>query len=142
MDWFTGMSALQAAALYTALLTLVLLGLKLFVGARRGALKVPSGDVSNPEFARVQRVQQNAVEDVPVLVIALVLSAMLAAPVWLIHAAGAVLVISRLGHAFGLASKDGFSPGRAFGTLGTLLVYLALAAALLLRAFDAGIGSA
>lgn len=140
MDLLTHMTALQAAALYSGLLILILLGLKLFVGARRGALKVPSGDVSNPEFARVQRAQQNAVEDVPALLVALVLSALLAAPPIIIHGVGVLLVLSRLGHAFGLASKDGFSLGRALGTLGTLLVYLTLIGTLLQRAFDGAVG--
>lgn len=140
MDLLTNMTALQAAALYAGLLILILLGLKLFVGARRDALKVPSGDVSNPEFARVQRAQQNAVEDVPALLIALVLSALLAAPTIIIHGVGVLLVLSRLGHAFGLASKDGFSLGRSLGTLGTLLTYLTLIGTLLQRAFDGAVG--
>lgn len=139
MDLFTQMSALQAAGLYTALLILLLLGLKLFVGAKRGKLKVVPGDQSDPEFARALRVQHNAVEDVPALLVALVLSALLAAPVWLIHTAGAILLFSRVGHAVGLAGSSGFSLGRALGTLGTLLVYLTLVVTLLQRAFDAGL---
>ena len=141
MDVFTNMSALQAASLYISLMLAVLLGLKLYVGGRRGALKVPSGDVSNPDFARAQRVQQNAVEDVPVLLIALLSLGLLSAPLWLIHASGATLLASRLAHAFGLASSSGFSLGRMFGTFGTLIVYLTLVIALLLCAFDAASGS-
>lgn len=139
---FEQMSALQAAALYSALLLAILFGLKCFVGARRGQLKVLSGDVSNPEFARTQRVQQNAVEDVPVLLLALVASAMLGAAPWLIHAVGIMLVASRLAHAVGLAAKDGFSIGRFAGTLGTMISYLTLVIVLLQRAFDASGGSA
>lgn len=137
MNAFTDMTGLQAATFYIALLLLILLGLKMYVGSRRGALKVTPGDISNPDFARAQRVQQNAVEDVPALLVGLLILGLLSAPLWLIHTAGAVLVISRLGHAFGLAGSAGFSPGRAFGTLGTMIVYLTLVVALLLCAFDA-----
>ena len=137
MNLFTDMTGLQAATFYIALLLLILLGLKMYVGSRRGALKVAPGDVSNPDFARAQRVQQNAVEDVPALLVGLLILGLLSAPLWLIHITGAVLVLSRLGHAFGLATSAGFSPGRAFGTLGTMLVYLTLIIALLLCAFDA-----
>lgn len=141
MNFITDMSALQIAGFYIALMLAVLLGLKLYVGGRRGALKVAPGDVSNPDFARAQRVQQNAVEDVPVLLLAILALGLLSAPPVLVHASGATLLVSRLAHAFGLASSSGFSLGRFMGTLGTLIVYLTLIIALLLCAFDAASGS-
>jgi len=42
---------------------------------------------------------------------------------------------ARLLHAFGLSRSSGFSVGRAVGTVGTLLVYLAVAGALVVHAF-------
>jgi uncharacterized protein len=135
MTLFSEMTAIQAAALYVGLLVVVMLGVKLYVGNRRGALKVPPGDVSNIEFGRATRVQMNAVEDVPILAVGLVVLALLSMPVWYLHMTGAVLVVARIAHATGLASSAGFSPGRAVGTLGTLLVYLAVAGALVVHAF-------
>lgn len=135
MDIFLNMTPVQAAALQLGLLTVLMLGLKLYVGARRGKLKVPSGDVANVEFGRAARVQLNAVEDVPVLMIGLAALAALAMPAWYIHLAGAVLLASRIAHAVGLAGSSGFSLGRAVGTTGTLLVYLAVAGALIVHAF-------
>lgn len=137
MNLFSDMTALQVASFYIALLLLILLGLKMYVGSRRGALKVVPGDVSNPDFARALRVQHNAVEDVPGLLVAILVLGLLSAPVWLIHTTGGVLVLSRIAHAVGLASSSGFSPGRMIGTMGTLLVYLTLIVTLLLCAFDA-----
>lgn len=135
MEIFLDMSPVQAAALQVGLLIVLMLGLKLYVGNRRGKLKVPSGDLSHPEFGRATRIQLNAVEDVPVLMVGIVALAALGMPAWYIHAAGLVLLVSRIGHATGLASSSGFSWGRALGTVGTLLVYLAVAGALLVHAF-------
>jgi len=132
MDFLTTMSPVQAAAMNIGLLIVLLLGLKLYVATRRGRL--PSGETT-PEFNRVIRVQMNAVEDVPALMVGIGALAMLGMPTWYIHMVGLVLLVSRLLHATGLASSSGFSIGRAAGTMGTLLVYIAVAGALLVHAF-------
>ncbi|HOY78573.1 MAG TPA: MAPEG family protein [Hyphomonadaceae bacterium] len=134
MDALTNMTSLHAAALYVGLLVLVMLGLKFYVGGRRSALKVPSGETT-PEFSRVMRVQLNAVEDVPILAVGIVGLGLLGMPVWYIHMVGAVLVVSRIAHAAGLASSGGISVGRLGGTIGTMLVYIAVAGALVVHAF-------
>jgi len=134
MDFLAGMSPVQAAALNVGLLIIVMLGLKLYVGGQRGKLKLPSGQ-TNDEFSRVQRVQMNAVEDVPPLMAGLVALGVLGMPAWYIHMAGLVLVVSRVLHAVGLAGSSGVSFGRFAGTLGTLAVYLAVAGALIVHAF-------
>ncbi|MCF8508999.1 MAG: MAPEG family protein [Hyphomonadaceae bacterium] len=134
MDILTAMSPAQAAAMNIGLLILMMLGLKMYVGARRGQMKLPSGE-TNPEFNRATRVQLNAVEDVPVLMVGIAGLAMLGMPAWYIHMCGLVLFVSRILHAYGLAGSGGFSIGRAVGTMGTLLVFLAIAGALLVHAF-------
>ena len=95
MDTFTNMTPLHAAALYVGLLVILMLALKLYVGNRRGVLKVPSGETT-PEFGRATRVQLNAVEDVPILAAGLIGISLLGMPAWYIHLAGAVLVVSRI----------------------------------------------
>jgi len=134
MDILTAMSPEQAAAMNIGLLILMMLGLKMYVGARRGQMKLPSGE-TNPEFNRATRVQLNAVEDVPVLMVGIAGLAMLGMPASYIHMCGLVLFVSRILHAYGLAGSGGFSIGRAVGTMGTLLVFLAIAGALLVHAF-------
>jgi uncharacterized protein len=135
MDIFWNMSSAQAAAFNIGLLVVLMLSLKIYVGNRRGKHKVPSGDVTHPEFGRATRVQLNAVEDVPVLMVGIAGLALLGMPAWYIHMAGWVLLASRILHAFGLASSSGYSIGRLVGTLGTMLAYLAVAGALLVHAF-------
>jgi uncharacterized protein len=134
MDILTGMTPIQAGALNIGLLILLMLGLKMYVGARRGALNLPSGE-TNAEFNRATRVQLNAVEDVPVLMVGIAALAMLGMPAWYIHVTGLGLLVVRIAHAFGLARSSGFSVGRLIGTLGTMLAYLAIAGALLVHAF-------
>jgi uncharacterized membrane protein YecN with MAPEG domain len=135
MDALLNMTPAQAAALQVGLLIVLMLCLKIYVGNRRYRLKVPSGDVTNVEFGRAARVQLNAVEDVPVLMIGLIGLALLGMPAWYIHLAGVVLLVSRIAHAIGLSGSGGSSPGRFLGTLGTLLVYIAVAGALIVHAF-------
>jgi len=135
MDFLTAMSPVQAAAMNIGLLIIMMLGLKMYVGARRGAMKIPSGETT-PEFSRVMRVQLNAVEDVPVLMAGIAGLAMLGMPAWYIHMCGLVLLLARILHAYGLAGSGGFSFGRIAGTMGTLLVYLAIAGPLLVHAFS------
>lgn len=134
MDMFLGMSPVQAAAMNIGLLIILMMGLKFYVAGRRGKLKLPSGE-TNPEFDRAMRVQMNAVEDVPALMVGIGALAMLGMPAWYIHMVGAVLVVSRILHATGLASSGGFSIGRLIGTIGSMLVYLAIAGALIVHAF-------
>ena len=112
MDILLNMSSAQAAALQIGLLILLMLGLKLYVGNRRAKFKVPSGD-THPEFGRATRVQLNAVEDVPVLMIGIAALAALGMSAWYIHLAGFVLLVARIAHAAGLASSSGFSAGRS-----------------------------
>jgi uncharacterized membrane protein YecN with MAPEG domain len=134
MDFLFGVTPVQAAAIDLGLLIVVMLALKMYVGNRRGALKVPSGETT-PEFSRITRVQMNAVEDVPVLMAGILGLGVLNMPAWYIHMCGLTLVVARLLHATGLARSSGFSPGRLAGTLGSMLVYLAVAGALLVHGF-------
>ena len=119
------MTAIEAAVLYTALCLLLMLALKMNVGRVRAKEKVMFGDGGKEPVQRAQRVQGNAVEDVPVTLVGLVGLALLSAPVWLVHALGATLFLARVLHAVGLGGSSGGSPGRMWGTLLSLVVMLA-----------------
>lgn len=128
------LTAVQAAAFWTGLLVLLMLGLKMYVGGERRKHKVPSGDLTHPEFGRATRIQLNAVEDVPPLMVGILALALLNLPAWYIHACGGVLFVSRVLHAWGLSTSSGFSPGRLIGTLGSVLVAIFIAGALIVHA--------
>jgi uncharacterized membrane protein YecN with MAPEG domain len=133
MDSFMSINSVQAAAFWTALLILLMVGLKLYVGGQRRKHKVPSGDLSHPEFGRATRIQLNAVEDVPPLMVGILALALLNMPAWYIHACGAALLVSRVLHAWGLSTSSGFSIGRLVGTMGSVLVAIFVAGALIVH---------
>lgn len=135
MEILTGMTPVEAAAMNIGLLILLMMALKMYVGGRRGKLKLPSGQ-TNDEFNRAQRIQMNAVEDVPVLMVGIGALAALGMSAWYIHMVGLVLLVARIMHAAGLATSNGITIGRLIGTIGTMLVYLAIAGPLLVHAFS------
>lgn len=90
-------------ALYASLLALVFIVLSVrVIGTRRGA-KVRLGDGGNEALLRRMRVHANFAEYTPLCLILLGLAESLAAPGWLLHAAGAAFLAGRLAHAYGVS---------------------------------------
>ncbi|MEQ8557681.1 MAG: MAPEG family protein [Henriciella sp.] len=125
------MTAIEAAGLYAALCLILMLALKINVGRVRQAERVMFGDGEKEPLQRAQRVQGNAVEDVPVTLVALVSLALIGGPVWLVHSLGATLFLGRVLHAIGLGGSSGGSFGRMWGTLLSAIAMLATALACL-----------
>jgi len=123
------MTSINAAVLYIGLFCLLMLVLKGNVGRVRTREKIGFGDGGNEPMQRALRVQGNAVEDVPVVLLGLIGLGALAAPALLIHILGASFLLGRVLHAIGLGGSSGGSPGRMFGTLISLLVMLGTAGA-------------
>jgi len=123
------MTSMQAAVLYAGLFCLLMLVLKGNVGRVRTREKIGFGDGGNEPMQRALRVQGNAVEDVPVVLLGLIGLGALAAPALLIHILGASFLLGRVLHAIGLGGSSGGSPGRMFGTLISLIVMLVTAGA-------------
>lgn len=123
------MTAFAAATLYIGLFGLLMIALKMNVGRVRTSEKVGFGDGANEAMQRAIRVQGNAVEDVPVVLLGLLGLAALAAPVVLIHALGGSFLVGRILHAVGLGGSSGSSFGRLVGTLVSLIVMLVTAGA-------------
>jgi len=119
------MTNLETVTLWVGLHVLLMLALKFNAGATRGKTKVNFGDGDNEIMQRALRVQGNAVEDVPIAMIGLVMLSQLAAPIWLLHALGGTMFVSRVLHALGLGKSSGVSAGRLIGTIGSVLVLLA-----------------
>lgn len=115
-------SGLAAAALYTGLLTFVLLWLGFHVSQKRRRLRISIGDAGNPEMLRAMRGQANFVENAPMAVIILYGMAFFDAPVLLIHFLGALLVIGRILHAMHFTRDDAPVWQRASGAALTAFV--------------------
>lgn len=125
------MTPIAAATLYIGLFGLLMLLLKMNVGRARTSQKVGFGDGGNEIVQRAIRVQGNAVEDVPIVLLGLFGLAFLEAPVMLIHGLGASFLLGRVLHAIGLGGSSGGSFGRMWGTLISVLVQLVTAGACL-----------
>jgi uncharacterized membrane protein YecN with MAPEG domain len=121
-------------SLYAALATLLVIGLALLVVDQRRRSAVGLGDGGDRRLLQRIRVHANAVENLPLgLVLLLLLELLGTAPMWL-HAFGAMLLLARVLHAWGFLRRSGPSFGRMVGTVLTWLTMLAMAVALLLRA--------
>ena len=124
------------SALYTSLLTLLVLLLTFVVIRLRQTLKVGMGDGGNRDLARAIRVHGNATENIPLFVLLLVMYELNRGNVTMLHVFGAVFFISRVLHAWGLLTSSGASPGRLIGVIGTYFCLLGLAISNMLRVFS------
>ncbi|WAC61030.1 MAPEG family protein [Brevundimonas sp. SL130] len=117
------MQAVQAAALWSGLLILLMLVLSgLVVGERRKHM-VSFGDGGNAGLLAASRAFGNCAEYATPGMIALLLMAVVGAPAWMVHAVGATLLVGRVVHALGLLFQTGPSLGRV---IGMMLTYTAL----------------
>lgn len=125
------MTGIEAAGLYVGLFGLLFVVLKGNVGYRRVKHKVNLGDGGQDPVYRAIRAQGNAVEDVPIFLIGLLMLAFLDAPVMLIHILGALFFLGRVLHALGISQAPGLGVGRLIGTVITVWCKLITAIAVL-----------
>lgn len=119
--------------IYAALATLLVLILAARVSLGRGKARVGLGSGGDEELARRIRVHANALENLPLgLLLLLLLELDQVAPWWL-HVFGIVLIVGRVLHAIGLSRSSGTSFGRFAGTALTWGVILVMALLLLWR---------
>lgn len=123
-----------ASFLYAGLLGLLLIALSAQVVLARRRFRVGLGAGSEAVLQQAIRVQANFVEYVPFATLLLVIAEVQGLSPGAIHAAGVVLVVSRVLHAIGLAKSPGRSFGRFYGTAGTWLVIAGLSLWLIVAA--------
>ncbi len=121
--------SLTITALYASLAGLLLLFLSFRVVRWRRKLSVGLGDGGQESLLRAQRAQANFIEYVPIALILLAAAESQGLAGWLLQTAGAILMLARLLHAWGLSQSSGRSFGRYWGTLLTWVVILALSLA-------------
>lgn len=125
---------LQVAAFYVALLILGMLVLKYRVIMLRRERRIGIGDGGDHQLSKAVRVHANYTENVPFGLAALILMALLAVSMLVIHLVGILLVLARIAHAYGLTMTSASSMGRICGVLGSDIALLIAALALLLKA--------
>ena len=122
---------MRITGLYAALCALLVVILGLRVAYYRHSHKVGVGDNGDRALVKRVRAHGNAVENVPIaLLLLLLLELNQTQPAW-IHACGIVLVIGRIAHAIGLSMSTGASLARFVGTLLTWTLILVMALLLL-----------
>lgn len=117
-------------ALYAALSGVLLIVLAALVVRARWATRTALGTGADPRMERAVRVHANFVEYVPLALLLLLLAELNGVAAGALHAAGSVLLVSRVLHAWGLSRHSARSFGRFWGTLGTWITVAGLSAAL------------
>jgi uncharacterized membrane protein YecN with MAPEG domain len=120
------MTAVQAAGLWSGLLLFVLIVLSVNVVIGRNRHRVLLGDGGVEPMNVAVRAFGNAAEYIPIGIGALILMALLGAPVWLMHVVGGLLFAGRAVHPFGLSTTGRPRPARL---IGMVLTYCALVTA-------------
>jgi uncharacterized membrane protein YecN with MAPEG domain len=126
---------MHITGIYVALSTLLVLILAGRVSSGRGTAKVGLGDGGDPELFRRIRAHANAIENLPLaLLLLLMLELNQTQALWL-HVFGCVLIIGRIAHAIGLGVSSKENVGRLVGTALTWGVMLVMALLLLWQWF-------
>lgn len=121
---------IPVSSIYIALNALVMLFLAYQVTSARQANMKSGGTMEEARDNRI-RAHGNNIEYVPMALLLLVALEFSGASVWLLHGLGILLTISRIGHGQGRGISSGRTFGRFYGTLGTWIVFLVGALALL-----------
>ena len=125
--------AFRAVALWTGLSLLFVLFLSMRISAGRRKLKVSVGDGGHAALTATTRAFGNAIEYMPLALVALaVVAVFYSAPV--VHVLGGSFFLGRVLHAWGMAQEKQPSAGRMFGMILTYLPFLASAGLLIFAA--------
>lgn len=117
----------HVTAFYAALLGffIIYLGRRVAYGRRDNRIGI--GGESHPELGVLIRAHANAVENIPITLLLMLLAELNGASGGLLHLYGIVLVASRIAHAHGfIASKGRVHKGRLYGIVGNWAVIAAL----------------
>jgi len=101
---------------YGSLLGLFLIFLSARVSKNRRRAKVSLGLGDNINLERACRAQGNFIEYVPIALILLFLLELEITQMWLLHLLGAMLLVGRVLHAWGISQNASVHGGRFWGT--------------------------
>ncbi|MBC7753027.1 MAG: MAPEG family protein [Moraxellaceae bacterium] len=121
---------------YVSILTFIFFFLSVRVIKRRRTLKIGMGDTGNNEMIRAMRVHANFAEYVPLSLFVIYLCEVSGAYPFFIHAAGLLLVLGRLTHAYGVSQVEENFRFRVTGMAMTFTVLLSASVYLLYLYFQ------
>jgi uncharacterized membrane protein YecN with MAPEG domain len=120
-------------AVYASLLAVLVVVLVMVVVSLRRSLRIGLGDGGNRDLARAIRVHSNAIESIPLFLVLLGVYELNGGHANALHSFGAIYLLSRVLHAWGLFSSSGVSVGRFSGTVGANGCLIGLAIANLMK---------
>ena len=120
--------------LYAGLLTLLFLLLSLRVVQLRQK-GIPLGDGGDPKMLRVIRGHANFAEYVPLALLMMAVLELGRNSIYVLHAIGIALILSRILHGYALSYTPKFSFGRVWGAALTFMVLIVEAVLCLWQAF-------
>jgi uncharacterized protein len=109
-------------AFYASLLAPLFIFLSIRVIRFRRSVKFSLGDGGNASLLRLMRVQANFAEYTPFALVLMALAESAGTQIWVIHLAGAALVLARYAHAYGVSRTPEYFPYRVFGMAVTFTV--------------------
>jgi uncharacterized membrane protein YecN with MAPEG domain len=125
---------LAITPIYAGLLALLFVALSMRVIRMRRSAQVSLGDGGDAELLRRARVHANFAEYVPLALILMMLAELQEQASWRIHLIGALLIIGRTAHAYGLSQSPQILPLRVVGMVATIAAIVAGAAVNLIAA--------
>lgn len=123
--------------LYLSIFGLVLIFLIVRVVLLRMRYKVSLGDGGHDDLLRAMRVHGNYVETIPMALLVMLMVELGGASLWVVHAMGVTMIVSRVLHFIGLTHK-GYDIYRVIGMILMMSVYILGAAFLITVAFYEG----
>ncbi len=113
---------LSVSPIYVSLLALLIIFLAYRVTTFRRGEKISLGEENSSKAMKSAiRAHANAVENIPVAALLLLMLELNSLHPVFLHIFGLIVVLSRLAHAWGLSKHNGPSTGRYYGTLFTWL---------------------
>lgn len=106
---------LPVTTLYASLLGLILIFLSARVSRNRRRAKVSLGHGDDELLEKAARAQGNFIEYVPIALILLMLLELETSQMWLMHVLGAMLLLGRILHAWGVMQPRPVNFGRFWG---------------------------
>lgn len=131
---------LPVTALYASLAAVLIVFLAYRVAMFRKSRRIGMGDGEDKEIGVAIRAHANAVEYAPISLILLALAELNGLSGVTVHALGALMVASRVAHAWGFTqARGGPHPGRLWGIVGSWLAIVVLAAVNIITFLRAGL---
>lgn len=127
----------HVTAIYAAVSTLLVLVLAGRVVLYRNSNKIGLGDGGDREMVKRIRTHANALENLPLALLLLLLTELIGLGHAWLHGFGIVLVLARVMHAVGLSQRSGRSIGRFYGTVLTWILMILMALILLVHSLQA-----